>query len=706
MGQRVIACQVVGEYVTGDGVVIGSAGSHDEVIIELDFSRAGETWEGTTKTVTFTDALGLNPTNILLTANMLVNGTNDVYLVPIPDIIKAVSGRMGMTVSGVIIEGQIEVIRAATELSRFRILPNEMVTWEGDDDVPASAAEQLQAQIDAVLPKFVQLDDSVAAAAASAAASADSATASEGSTEDAEAWAVGQRGGVEVESTDETYQNNSKYYAGQAAGSASASGASAAASAGSASASAASASASAGSASAAAGSATAAEGSADSAEDWALAAAGSASAAAESQRLAAGSETGAANSAAAAASSASAAAGSATAAGTSENNAAGSASASAGSATASAGSAANAAGSAVLSESWAVGHTGTRTGEDTNNAKYWSEQAQAAAGGGVSSFNGRNGAVIPQSGDYTAQMVGALPGDTPIPSKTSDLTNDSGFITVEDVPDVPVKSVNGKTGNVTLNYSDVGADQAGAASTVQGNLTNHIGDNTKHITAAERAAWNAKQNALTFDNTPTSGSSNPVKSGGVYTALAGKQDNLTFDQAPTENSGNPVTSGGVFDALAPLSNPAELWVWEKKTSSTGSLVGYVSSASSNAYPTDGSSGGYWYRRLGQVGEGITKIYAGSYVGTGTSGQSNQISLDVPFTPKLMFLAETTATYGSGITLIAVNGMSAALEYGSTNTPEYYLSFTSWGTTVSWYHKSSAAQQGNQNGRTYTYVFIG
>ena len=58
-------------------------------------------------------------------------------------------------------------------------------------------------------------------------------------------------------------------------------------------------------------------------------------------------------------------------------------------------------------QSWAVGGTGTREGEDTNNAKYWSEQAAAAAGGGVMSFKGRTGAVMPASGDYTAEMVGA-----------------------------------------------------------------------------------------------------------------------------------------------------------------------------------------------------------------------------------------------------------------------------------------------------------
>lgn len=49
------------------------------------------------------------------------------------------------------------------------------------------------------------------------------------------------------------------------------------------------------------------------------------------------------------------------------------------SATASASSASDASGSATASESWAVGGTNTRTGEDTNNAKYWAEEAQRSA---------------------------------------------------------------------------------------------------------------------------------------------------------------------------------------------------------------------------------------------------------------------------------------------------------------------------------------
>lgn len=117
-------------------------------------------------------------------------------------------------------------------------------------------------------------------------------------------------------------------------------------------------------------------------------------------------------------------------------------SAAAGSAQSAGASAQSAQASSKLSESWAVGGTGTRTGEDTNNAKYWAMAAQGVAGGGVSSFNGRSGAVAPQKGDYTAEMVGA--------------------------------------------------DAQGAAGVVQGNLNTHVENTTVHISAAERTAWNGK----------------------------------------------------------------------------------------------------------------------------------------------------------------------------------------------------------------------
>lgn len=63
-----------------------------------------------------------------------------------------------------------------------------------------------------------------------------------------------------------------------------------------------------------------------------------------------------------------------------------------------------------------------------------------------------NGKALSANITLDADDVGALPDSTSIPTKTSDLTNDSGFIT-----SVPVTSVNSKTGAVSLTYSDVGA---------------------------------------------------------------------------------------------------------------------------------------------------------------------------------------------------------------------------------------------------------
>lgn len=72
--------------------------------------------------------------------------------------------------------------------------------------------------------------------------------------------------------------------------------------------------------------------------------------------------------------------------------------------------------------------------------------AMPAPDTGVTTFNGRTGAVTPQAGDYTAAMVGAR-GDDWTP-------------TAADVGAVPTnRTVNGKalSANITLNASDVGA---------------------------------------------------------------------------------------------------------------------------------------------------------------------------------------------------------------------------------------------------------
>lgn len=96
---------------------------------------------------------------------------------------------------------------------------------------------------------------------------------------------------------------------------------------------------------------------------------------------AAGSASQAAGSEQAAKSAANTAFSAASSAGQSAAAASGSASQAQASAAAAAQSAASVDGVNKTAQSWAVGGTGTRPGEDTNNAKYWARQAQAAVGG-------------------------------------------------------------------------------------------------------------------------------------------------------------------------------------------------------------------------------------------------------------------------------------------------------------------------------------
>lgn len=95
------------------------------------------------------------------------------------------------------------------------------------------------------------------------------------------------------------------------------------------------------------------------------------------------------------------------------------------------------------------------------NGKLWTAPG---GGGGTTDYDQLtnrpliNGHTL--TGDQTAAQLGlATPSDIPtVPTKTSDLTNDSGFVNASGAAAAaPVQSVNGKTGAVELNAADVGA---------------------------------------------------------------------------------------------------------------------------------------------------------------------------------------------------------------------------------------------------------
>lgn len=100
-------------------------------------------------------------------------------------------------------------------------------------------------------------------------------------------------------------------------------------------------------------------------------------------------------------------------------------------------------------------------------------------------------ATVATSGDYDDLLN--KPTIPTVPTSNTAFTNDAGYITSNDIT--------GKT--------DTSA------------FTAHTGDTTIHVTTAQTASWNAKQNALTIDSTVTSGSTNPVQGGAVYTQLGG-----------------------------------------------------------------------------------------------------------------------------------------------------------------------------------------
>lgn len=77
----------------------------------------------------------------------------------------------------------------------------------------------------------------------------------------------------------------------------------------------------------------------------------------------------------------------------------------------------------------------------------------------------------------------------------------------------------------------------------------------KFVTSSEKSTWNGKQNAidsshkLSADLVDDTSATNKFVTASEKTAWNGKQDALTFDSTPTQGSTNPVTSGGLYDII-------------------------------------------------------------------------------------------------------------------------------------------------------------
>ena len=129
--------------------------------------------------------------------------------------------------------------------------------------------------------------------------------------------------------------------------------------------------------------------------------------------------------------------------------------------------------------------------------------------------------------------------------------------------DGTVTTGQGETGN-TLVLMPMDSDVLSVEGITNGQYN---GEYDRYYTKSEvDTALNGKQDTLTFDDTPTQSSNNPVKSGGIYTALSGKVNNTgnetiagekTFTSMPTishDAAGLRLGNPNITKGTSPSSN--------------------------------------------------------------------------------------------------------------------------------------------------------
>lgn len=182
--------------------------------------------------------------------------------------------------------------------------------------------------------------------------------------------------------------------------------------------------------------------------------------------------------------------------------------------------ASRAAGSATEAESYAHGGTGTREGEDEDNAKYYAALTEAfVAALNAAAIDGRGHLVFiaPDGstrdlGDVTGEDGSSIQSITRTAGNGAPGTTDTYTVTLTDGSTTQFQVYNGKdgmgTGDMTaavydpqgkkqdvFQYVSVQIDthngDPNAHASIRKSIADHINDTTKHITADERTKWDA-----------------------------------------------------------------------------------------------------------------------------------------------------------------------------------------------------------------------
>lgn len=181
---RIIEVRVAGNHITKDNNRGGVQGEANVTKLRLTFDPG---WDGYAKTVTFWNALHQNPVKRTLALDLLENMTAStrVYLCPIPGEALTVNGTMAFT-----IDGYLDGVRQRTVGAELEVEESLVSDNAGDPADPTpSQAEQLQAQMEGLLPDMqeqaVRAESAAGAALAQAGQAAMSASAAQQSAHSA-----------------------------------------------------------------------------------------------------------------------------------------------------------------------------------------------------------------------------------------------------------------------------------------------------------------------------------------------------------------------------------------------------------------------------------------------------------------------------------------------------------------------------------------
>ena len=175
-------------------------------------------------------------------------------------------------------------------------------------------------------------------------------------------------------------------------------------------------------------------------------------------------------------------------------------------------------------------------------------------------------------GIYEGDSTDTKPSDVAVNTIFHELdTNCQYYYNGEDWAEIP--SSGGGGGGGTDNYNELSNKPSINSVTLSGNKTaanlglqaeitgdvtissdnvDDTGATNLFVTSSEKSTWNGKQDALTIDSAPTESSTNPVQSGGVYTALSGKQAALAFDGTYNASTNKVATESTVSGAISAL----------------------------------------------------------------------------------------------------------------------------------------------------------